>query len=132
MIMPLINLCCNNNDQKHYINRKVNKTNNSSILIVDNKVLDLGEIDKSDKAIVPFNFILKNESDDTLYIDKIDVSCSCVKIIKYTEQLEARQYGNLIGEISLKNQSGHLRKSIFINHSDTCLAIVKIVGNILD
>ncbi|MDE6610387.1 MAG: hypothetical protein K2K33_07510, partial [Muribaculaceae bacterium] len=52
-----------------------------------------------------------------LVINKIDISCNCLKIIDYPDSLFAGQTGEITGEIDFKNQSRHLRKSIFITYN---------------
>lgn len=132
LILTQILLSCNNSNTTQSYDKNNDTHFSSSILLVENKKLDLGEINKRDKTTIPFKFALRNESNNTIVIDKVDVSCSCVKIVDYSKRLEAGESSELIGEINLKNQSGHIRKSIFINYSDTCLTVLRIVADILD
>lgn len=133
LILSALVFSCNGNNGRTQT-ENIEKSDNlySSILSVDNKKVYLGEIDKKATTVIPFTFNLKNETDSIIVIDKVDVSCSCVKISGFPKQLEAGQSGNLTGEVNLKNQSGHLRKSIFVNYCDTCITALKIVADIMD
>lgn len=132
MVLSLCMLSCSNGRPDTQHDKDEYKLISSSLLSVDNKELNFGEINKSDKTIIPFTFTLRNDANSTIVIEKIDVSCGCVKIIGSPKTLESGQSGNLTGEIDLTNQSGHIRKSIFINYCDSCLTVVKVVADILD
>jgi len=132
LILSTFVLSCNNNNKNTSKDNNENKPFQSSFLSTDNKVLQLGEINNNDTESIPFAFHIKNESDSILVLNKIDVSCSCVEVTDFPKQLGANQSGEICGEINLKNQSGHMRKSIFVNYCDTCIMVLKIVADIID
>lgn len=123
---------CNNDKHQVYVEKGIDNNLDSSSLSVDSRELYLGEIDKIQSESVSFTFNLKNISDSVLVINKVDVSCSCVEISDFPKQLQSGQSGKLTGRVDLINQSGHIRKSLFVNYCDTCIAVMKVVADITD
>lgn len=121
-------LNCSNSSQT--MTDDTNMVYDSSDISVEDKELCLGEIDKNLNRIIPFEFDLKNSSDSIIVVNKVDVSCNCVKIIDFPKRLVVGQSAKLSGTIDLNNQVGHLRKSIFINYDDTCITVLKIVADV--
>lgn len=104
--------------------------NTDSLMSFEPNVIDLGRIDTDDNRIVPFEFKLTNNSDTIMDISSIDVSCNCVKILGYTKSISINQTGKISGKIDLRNQSGHLRKSIYVNYNNDSMKLLKIIGDI--
>lgn len=101
-----------------------------SMINVNPHTLALGERHERELREESFVFKIKNLSDSALVIDKIDVSCHCVSILSYPHSLQQNEQGDIRGTINLKNQSGHVRKSIFINYNNGALKILKITADI--
>lgn len=107
-------------------------TTSLSFISIENKEYSIGEVNKSERLLVPFEYNLRNISDSIISINKVDVSCSCVKITDFPTQLSSGQSGIITGYIDLKNQIGHIRKSIFVSYCDSCVTILKISGDIVE
>lgn len=130
--MSIFGLSCNKNREVITEPGKNDEVLCDSILSVDIKELNFGEIDKNNTPIIPFEFSIRNIGDCYVKIDKVDVSCSCVSVNDYPKQLIPGQTGILSGKVDLKNQKGHMRKSIFISYCDTCVVALKITSDIID
>lgn len=101
-----------------------------SILFVDPNIISFGEIDADKKDVRPFTFKITNLSDSLLVIEKIDVSCQCVTVSSYPDSLASGKGGEIRGTIDLKKQSGHMRKSIFVNYNNGSIKMLKIKADI--
>ncbi len=133
LLLPLLPMACNHkraiNSDSPLNDSEYNCYNDSS-LSVDPENLSLGIINPENTHVKPFIFTISNNTDNIMIINSIDVSCSCVKIIKFPQTLKAGDSGQITGEINLKNQSGHLRKSIFVTYNDSSLRLLKITADI--
>lgn len=103
-----------------------------TLLAVEKTELRIGRIKKSQTSMLKFNVNMTNISNDIIKFNKVDVSCGCVVIRSYPEQLMIGQKGYLNGEIHLDNQDGHVHKNIFVNYNDSCLTVIKIIGDVYD
>lgn len=132
MLILLINMqSCTNQTKTAPQNPSFNSNYDSdSILKVSKDEINIGEINKNDKTSVKFAFELTNSSSSSIAINKVDVSCSCVKVNYFPKLINSKQSSKLTGEIDLKNQSGHVRKSIFVSFNDTCVKVLKIVADV--
>lgn len=132
LLLIFFTFSCNNNSLQLSNEKNQDKTLQTSLISVESNVLRLGDINHNDTESISFVFHIKNETDSILSINKIDVSCSCVHITSFPEQLEVNQSSQICGEVDLKNQSGHIRKSIFVNYCDTCVTVLKIIADVIE
>lgn len=89
-----------------------------------------GEVSKSNKDTIQFSFVVENHSDKMISLDKIDVSCNCVKIDSKQKPLHPHSIVKINGYINLKNQLGHLSKAIFINYNNGNLLQLRVSGDV--
>lgn len=115
--------------QKHQPSTS-NHINGQSALTVDNPHFKLGEISKKEKDTVCFFFDIENISNQLASIDKIDVSCNCVKIDTKTRPIYPHSKLRVNGHINLKSQYGHLSKSLFITYNSKQLLLLRVIGDI--
>lgn len=133
LLLPLILMACNQkrtNNSDSRLNNSEYSCNNDSSLSVEPENLSLGIINPENTHVEPFIFTISNNTNNLMVINSIDVSCNCVKVIKFPQTLKAGESGQITGEINLKNQSGHLRKSIFVTYNDSSLRLLKITADI--
>lgn len=115
--------------QKH-LPRTNNHVSGQSALTVDNPHFKLGEISKKEKDTVCFFFDLENISTQLASIDKVDVSCNCVKIDTKTHPIYPHSKLRVNGHVNLKSQHGHLSKSLFVTYNNNQLLQLRVVGDI--
>lgn len=51
--------------------------NKGAVLVVDQKIIDFGSVNKSRQDVVKLNVKITNEGDEPLALYKVDVSCGC-------------------------------------------------------
>lgn len=94
----------------------------------------LGEVLKSKGDSIEFIFNLKNCADSLIIIKKVDVSCGCISIIESPDSIFPNMNAKLKGVVNIKNQHGHLNKSIFVNYGRrrNSILLLRIIGDIIE
>lgn len=90
------------------------------------KNLECGDI--SVKAPFFSEFKLHNQTKDSVWVDTIEVSCECVKILQYDSIISPYSEGNLKIELETTDLEGDFERKIFVSyHSSSLEPKVKIL-----
>jgi len=127
LLVLFISLNCTNQTPKE---KYVSATNTSEKLYVEQRHYYLGEISKTRKDSVKFRFTLKNLGSSFIKINKIDVSCNCLKIKSSFGGIPPKDSVLLEGKAGLQDQDGHISKAIFINYNKSEILILRVIGDI--
>lgn len=132
MIIGINIVGCRNTSNANYTQSQYSDIDNDTLLSFSPSILSLGTLDSHSKDVEPFTFKVYNKGDSILRIDKVDVSCSCIVITSYPSTLPIGHAGVVNGYITLKNQYGHLRKTIFMKYNISKTKTIKIVADIAE
>lgn len=109
------------------------KTVNEIDFTLTPKHFDIGVISKSNHdSIHDFSFDILNNTTDSVYLGKVDVSCGCVNVIYKSNVIPPGEHGIVSGNINISNQYGHLSKAIFVNYDVDGLIVLRIKGDVKD
>lgn len=125
---------CNNiseRDNKEFAS-KGNPAMTESLLKSEPEEISFGEIKRTEAGKRSFCFKISNLSDSIFLIDKVDVSCNCVTVSRFPTKLRHGEEGEISGTIDFSKQKSHVRKSIFVNHNNGALKVLKITADIID
>ena len=104
--------------------------NNKGELIAKENHLYMGKLSKHAKDTVGFAFDISNMSDSTVVIHKTDVSCNCITLNPILEPIPPHCSVKLYGSVNLKEISGHLSKSVFINYGRGSLLVLRVIADV--
>ncbi len=104
--------------------------NVKSHLVAQDSIIKLGQHTKSEKRIIPFQFILTNEDDSITVINDIDVSCGCISITSKAKAIRPKESIVLKGFVNPTSQIGHLSKAIFVNYGKGELLTLRVTADI--
>lgn len=97
-------------------------------LYVEKAYYDFGEVNKKHLQHIPFLFKLENKNGKTITINKIDVSCDCVKLKKIPNSIKPGKTGHIEGFIETNGQSGKLSKILFVNFNEKQVILLRVTG----
>jgi len=121
---------CNKTEKSSILFDKSFNNHSKGYLLIESSKYNFGVINKKQKN-VHCQFKLKNIGKKSIIINKIDVSCNCVSIIKYPKLIAPNETQILYVNVNTKNQSGYFNKVIYINsNADNPLELVRIKGEI--
>ena len=98
------------------INNVVNKSALPPQLVISEKEWDYGQVEANAKPI--HNFILTNEGGKTLYIDRVRVSCGCIKTSLSTDEIPSGKSTELSVTFDTTGYEGTVGKAIYIKTND--------------
>lgn len=111
---------------------KVSVINNSDYQVLQptNSKINIGTHNNKDIVRIPFSFKIKNTTPTDVSIEKVDVSCNCIKIISHPTKVRGYRHFQLKGQIDISHQQGHISKCIFINYNSNKILLLRLVGDI--
>ena len=127
LLVLLISLSCTRHTRRDTV---AITTNLSEKLYVEKRYFYIGEIPKAEIDSIEFKFILKNLSDSSIKVNRIDVSCSCLKINTSVREILPKDSISLEGKAGLQKQYGHISKSIFVNYDEDKILLLRVIGDI--
>ncbi len=127
LIAFLISMGCTNQTRKE---TPVKKTTSYGDLYVEQKHYYLGEFPKGEKDSVEFRFVLKNSNNSLITINKIDISCSCLKIKTNVREIHPQDSILLEGKMGLKGLNGHISKPIFVKYAYDKTLLLRVICDI--
>lgn len=104
--------------------------NNKGALIAKDNHLYIGKLSKHAKDTVGFTFDISNISDSTIVIHKTDVSCNCISLNPILKPVPPHHSVKLHGTVKLKDVSGHLSKSVFVNYGRGSLLVLRVIADV--
>lgn len=134
VIFVLLNLviACHSDKQPEMASPKKDKSikQNTSILTIEPKMIDFGNIKNSSSKIYTRCVTLKNEGDKPIGIGKVDVSCSCIKFTSSNIVFPHKTAKARI-DIDPTNKLGAFNKAIFINSTaSNSIEIIRVKARI--
>ena len=99
-------------------------------LYVADAYYDCGTMRKSEDKKNTFSFLLQSRSDREIYIEKVDVSCGCMKIDKKPKTIAKGQSASLDGHVEISGQSGKLSKAIFVKFNNGKVLMLRVIGEV--
>lgn len=122
--------CDGKKDLSNHENLNVYLNKIDTLVSIEPTILSLGSIEPKSKNKVSFEFSMSNHHDSIIHINNVDVSCNCVTITSYPSLISPGETGDIKGFLNLKNQHGHLRKTIFVKYNNECIKTIKITADI--
>jgi len=98
------------------INNVVTKSALPPRLVISEEKWDFGQVEANAKPT--HNFILTNEGGKTLYIDRVRVSCGCVKTKLSTDEIPSGKSTELSVTFDTTGYEGTVGKAIYIKTND--------------
>jgi hypothetical protein len=98
------------------INNIANKSALSPQLVISEEEWDYGQVEANAKPT--HNFILTNEGGKTLYIDRVRVSCGCIKTKLSTDEIPSGKSTELSVTFDTTGYEGTISKVIYIKTND--------------
>ncbi len=103
---------------------------NTSILTIEPKIIDFGNIKNSSRKIYTRYITLRNEGDKPISIGKADVSCSCMTFT-FANIIFPHKTAKARIDIDPTNKLGAFNKAIFINSTaSNNLEIIRVKASI--
>jgi len=98
------------------INNVANKSALPPQLVISKEEWNFGQVEANAKPT--HNFILTNEGGKTLYIDRVRVSCGCIKIALSTDEIPSGKSAELSVTFVTTGYEGTIGKAIYIKTND--------------
>jgi len=98
------------------INNVANKSALPPQLVISEEEWDFGQVEANAKPT--HNFILTNEGGRTLYIDRVRVSCGCIKTKLSTDEITSGKSAELSVTFDTSGYEGTIGKAIYIRTND--------------
>lgn len=129
LLLSVVCMSCNNTHESI----DLDYSNHSAQLVISNQRLRLGKVNRQKEKSIKCTFMLKNDGNEDIIIEKIDVSCGCISIEKYPHSIAPKKMEVLIAMLNTTNQRGFLNKSICIKSNATnSMELIRIKGEIID
>ncbi len=101
--------------------------NKTSFIKIEPKVVNMGKI--SNQKIYKYDVILENNNSIPIIINKIDVSCNCIKVKLDNKNILPNKKNTLSLIINGKGNNGFFNKSIIIQSSaNNKTEIIRVKG----
>jgi len=100
----------------YIINNVANKSTLPPQLVISEEEWDFGQVESNAKPT--HNFILTNEGGKTLYIDRVMVSCGCIKTKLSTDEIPSGKSTELSVTFDTIGYEGTISKIVYIKTND--------------
>lgn len=117
--------CTNSREKSESFSKKY-----GDALVCDNPRYNIGEVSKSKQDNAKFIFKITNNSNKTINISDVDVTCGCIYVAEYKNVITPQNSFVLKGFIDLRKQYGHISKPIFVKYNNDNVLLIRVVGDI--
>lgn len=117
--------CTDPRDKSEHLSKKY-----GDALSCDTPKYYIGEVSKTKQDNVEFIFKITNNSNKTINISDVDVTCGCIHITQYKNIITPQKSFILKGFVDLRKQYGHISKPIFIKYDNDNVLLIRVIGDI--
>ena len=123
--IAFIGSCTNNQEKSEYLSNRY-----GDALVCESPRYHIGEVSKSKQDNVEFTFKITNNSNKTINVSDVDVTCGCIHITEYKNIITPQNSFTLKGYVDLRKQYGHISKPIFIKYDNDNVLLIRVIGDI--
>lgn len=86
------------------------------MIVCDSPNIDLGIVEGD--TVVPYTQFIRNDGDETLYIERVSVTCGCTVANLPDSTVEPGESVPLQGSLNTRKMDGEIHKALFIDSND--------------